>query len=274
MDVLDHVLAPHVAEVDLERALAPEQRAVDRALAAQRAELGVDQRCRRGSRSIAALRCRVQVQHARLLADVDRLQQVDEAHVGERAGEARLARAAPLLEPGALLALQNEVHARDDLFDVDRLGQVVLDAELEAADLALHRQVARQEDERDVGPFRACADLFDEREPVDARQARVGEDQVGPRDIEHLERGLGVGAGRDVVAGLAQADFEHPQASRVGVDEQEVLLGHGIYCLSFAGAGPNAIPCWDTKRSDFMRRACLTLSVALAYGRHHENGRY
>ena len=52
---------------------------------------------------------------------------------------------------------EEQVHARDELADEDRLGEVVLDAELEAADLVLDRLLAREEDDRDRSPSPACS---------------------------------------------------------------------------------------------------------------------
>ena len=48
---------------------------------------------------------------------------------------------------------QEQVHARDELAHEDRLGEVVLDAELEAADLVLDRFLAREEDDRNARPL-------------------------------------------------------------------------------------------------------------------------
>ena len=45
--------------------------------------------------------------------------------------------------PRPLLLLQQDADPGEDLFDVDRLGQVLVDAELEAADLVLDRRLRR-----------------------------------------------------------------------------------------------------------------------------------
>ncbi len=210
-----------------ERALVPHQEAIDGRLARERAELGVhDAAVLKVDR--AALLARREVHYTGLAADVDGLQEVDEPHVGEGATEARLGRDVAQLQALALLALQLEVHAGDDLFDVDRLGEVVLDAELQAPDLALDRAVARQEHEGDAAPVVVLPELLHQLEAVHAGQARVGEDQVGRRKLDHLDRLFGVATGSDRVASLTKAHLEDPQATRVGIDEQQVLFRHGV----------------------------------------------
>ncbi len=214
----------HGAELEVELTLVPHQESVDRAIALQVAALRVDQAPVEEVDRTAAVTVG-ELEHTGLPADVDRLEQVDQTHLRKRAAEAGLGEAPPLQAP-TLVTLEHQVHARDDLFDVDRLGEVVLDAQLEAADLALHRAVARQEDERDLGVLRALTELLDEAEAIELRQSSVAEDQVRLAELDHLEGRLRILAARDRVPGLAQTDLQHPQASRVGIDEEEVLLRH------------------------------------------------
>ena len=131
-----------------------------------------------------------------------------------------------VLERLALLLLQQDLDARDDLFDVDRLGEVVLDAQLEPADLVLDVGLRRQEDERDRRPVGVLLEPLDELEAVHLRHLGVGDDEVGRRGLDLAERVEPVDRGRDVEAGLLQADFENAKALGVTVDEKEALLGH------------------------------------------------
>src|SRR5690606_16063974 len=85
----------------------------------------------------------------RLPADVEGLHQIDHAHVGEGSREAALRVLAPL-QLLLLRLLENHPDAGDALFDVDRLGLVVLTAQLEPADLELHRLLVGEEDEGDA----------------------------------------------------------------------------------------------------------------------------
>src|SRR5262249_30679731 len=85
-------------------------------------------------RRAAALAC--EVDDARFPTDLDGLNEIDHRHVGELPGELGL-RLALLRQRRALLLLKQDLHARDDLLDVDRRVQVLLDAELEPTDLVL-----------------------------------------------------------------------------------------------------------------------------------------
>src|SRR5690606_32803178 len=125
----DPLLGADGAEVDLELALVPEEQAVDGRFRPELAELRIDE-LPVAEHHTPALRAVAELEHARLAADLHRLEEIDQPHVGERAREARLGDRVAPRQPLALLALQGEVDARDDLFDVDGLDEVVLDAQL------------------------------------------------------------------------------------------------------------------------------------------------
>ena len=72
----------------------------------------------------------------------------------------------------------------------------------------------------------------DELVAVQARQARVAEDQVGCREFDLGERIGPVARRRDAVPRLLQAYFQHPDAARVGVDQKELFLCHYSTCPS------------------------------------------
>jgi hypothetical protein len=44
--------------------------------------------------------------------------------------------------------------------------------------------------------------------------------------MEYLQRLSYAGATRDVIARVPKAHFEHAEAARIGIDDEEVLLGH------------------------------------------------
>ena len=217
----------HLAELEIEVALAPDQEAIHGRLAGLVAELGVAELSFFEEDRPATI-ARRQVQHAALAADVDRLQQIDQAHVRQRAREARRRQRVPMLQALALSALQLEVHARDDLLDVDRLGEVVLDAELEAADLALDRAIAGQEHEGDVRPIGVFAQMLDQREAVDLGQPSVRDDHVGRRQLHHRQRTFAVTARCDTITGLTEAYREDSETSLVRIYQEEVLLGQAV----------------------------------------------
>src|SRR4029077_20573722 len=100
----------------------------------------------------------------------------------------------------------------DDLFDVDRLGQIILDAELEAADLVLDRGLAREEYERDISPVCRRSYFLAELEAVDVvRKLGLADDQVGRVQLELVERILDGHRRRDGKPRLAQGHLEHSQ---------------------------------------------------------------
>src|SRR5215468_9125462 len=132
---VDHVLAPDRLELDLELAVGPDEQAIHRVLALQPAELGVDDlavpKVDRRAPALAG-----EVDDAGFSTYFNGLNQVNDRHVGELAGELGL-RLALLRQRRALLLLKEDLDPGDDLLDVDRLRQVLLDAELEPADLVL-----------------------------------------------------------------------------------------------------------------------------------------
>ena len=171
------------------------------------------------------MRVVVDVKDAALPRYLERLQKVDDGHVLDRTLEfgstrLRLARRDALLRAPR----EKEVHARDELAHEDRLGEVVLDAELEPADLVFDRFLARQKDDRDRGPFRTLFEPPDERIAVHAGQLGVGEDEIGRRELDLAEGIHAVSSRGDAVAGFLEADFEDPHTARVGVHQQELLL--------------------------------------------------
>ena len=85
-------------------------------------------------------------------------------------------------------AREEQVHARDQLAHEDGLGEVVLDAELEAADLVLDRLLAREEHDRDRGPLGLLLEPAHQRVAIERGKAGVGEDQIGRRVLDLRER--------------------------------------------------------------------------------------
>src|SRR5690606_1520679 len=236
-----------LAELEVELALVPDEEAIDRGLAAELAELGVLERAVLEVDG-AAPSARGEVEHAALAADVDRLEQIDHAHVGEGPAETGLGPHGLALEGFALVALELELDPREDLFDVDGLGEVIGDAELEAADLALHRGVAREEDQRDVLELFVFAELLDEGEAIEVGKDRVGQDEIGPGERDHLQRARRVLTGRHAETGLAQADLENAETALISVDEEEVLLRHEKRSARYVSV-ENATPACQASRN-------------------------
>nr|WP_231864925.1 hypothetical protein [Sorangium cellulosum] len=224
---LDPVGVVDLAELDLERPLVPQERAVDGLLAAEPAERRVDDLALAEVDLRLVVRVR-QVDDPALPAHLERLQQIHDVHVEDRPGEPgpprrrEVARRDPLARPPR----EEQRHARDELAHEDRLGQVVLDAELQPADLVLDGPLAREEDDRDRGPVGVLLHLADEGISVHVGEARVAEDEVRRGDLELRESVRSVLRGGHAVTGLFQADLEDPNAARIRVDQEELLLGH------------------------------------------------
>ena len=204
-------------ELDGKLAVVPQQQAVDRALAGQAPELRVDHLAVAEVDSAAFSLAAVDLDDARLARELDGLHEIDHRHVAERALKA-CARVSAL-DPLALRALQNQPDARADLFDVDGLREVVLDAELEAAHLVLDGGVRREEEERNLSPVGMLLEAAAKLEAVEAGQLDVGDDHLGRLRGDARER-IGTAGGRlDDVAVLLEVDLEQPQALGVPVDE-------------------------------------------------------
>jgi hypothetical protein len=123
--------------------------------------------------------------------------------------------------------LEQDIDPRDDLFDVDRLGQVVVDTELEAANLVLDRGLGGEEHERDLGPVGGAAHTTTELEAIEVGwKFRFGNDQVGCVELELVERVGYRYRRRDGKSRFAKRDLQHSQTASVAIDQEQALLGH------------------------------------------------
>ena len=75
------------------------------------------------------------------------------------------------------LMAQRRPHAREQLVHAERLGDVIVGAEIERLDLAGLVAAARQDDDRDA--LVARSDRPQQLEPVDIGQAEIENDEVG-----------------------------------------------------------------------------------------------
>jgi hypothetical protein len=106
-----------------------------------------------------------------------------------------------LVDPLAVLVLLEQLgHARAQLLDVDRLGQVVVRAALHRVDGRLHRAVSG--DHQHADPRIDAFHLVQDTEAVRTGQHQIGEDQTDVAVLSHvLQRGFRLGEGHDTVAG-------------------------------------------------------------------------
>ncbi|MEZ4312197.1 MAG: hypothetical protein R3F14_29565 [Polyangiaceae bacterium] len=174
---LDDVGVVDLAELDLEGALVPDEGAVDGLLAAQAAKDGVDALAV-AEEDVRLVRLVLEVHDAALAVHLEGLDEVDHAHVGDRAGEAGAAReVAPGGEALARAARDEEVHAGDELAHEDRLGEVASSTPSPVADLVLDRLLAGEEDDGDGSTAGVLLELPHERIVHDG-EASVGEHEV------------------------------------------------------------------------------------------------
>ena len=120
--------------------------------------------------------------------------------------------------PAHLGAPQRGLDPARELAHRERLGDVVVGAELEPDDLVDLLGLGGQHDDRDrAAAAQPAADL----EPVDPRQHQVEHDEVERLLVEALERLAAVGGLDDVVALLAQRIGEQRLDRLLIVDEQD-----------------------------------------------------
>ena len=120
---------------------------------------------------------------------------------------------------------QGRAHARQQLFHAERLGDVVVGAEIERLHLAGLVAAARQHDDRHA--FVAAADHAQQIMAVDVGQAEIEDDQRGILG-ELLQRDLAVGGFEDFIALRAQS---HPQqlSDRGFVVDDQDLDGGSVH---------------------------------------------
>ena len=113
---------------------------------------------------------------------------------------------------------QDRPHARDQLLDAEGLGDVVVAAESEPADLVLGRVASGEEQDRQVPP--AGGEPPGHLEAVEVGQHHVEDQHVGPellRPVQRLPAGTG---GRDVEARVAQRHRHELRDVQLVVDHE------------------------------------------------------
>ncbi len=164
--------------------------------------------------------------HPTLAADLEGLEQIDQAHVFERSREPGAALAAGVPgNPFLLVPREQHVHPSHQLTHQNRLVQELFDAELQSADeLTLILRIHHQH-HRDLGELRALLHARHQLEPIFPRQSRVDHGQIGHRNVEFAE-GVGhVGGCGDQIALLLQAHLENTNAAGIGINEEDLLFG-------------------------------------------------
>ena len=124
--------------------------------------------------------------------------------------------------------------ARDELLEAERLDEVVVAAEREAAHLVLGRVLRGEEQYGDPSALGAQppADL----EAVEVGEHHVEDDEVGLDGRGGRERVAPVRHGVDVEAEVAQGRLEHRTQVVLVVDEQKAFSGHESNIASLPGS--------------------------------------
>jgi hypothetical protein len=119
--------------------------------------------------------------------------------------------------------------AGDELALVERLGQVIVGARLEARHDVVARTPRREDEHRDVVGGRVALQLLTESQAVPVREPQVQHDQDGPVGMEGpLAFGEG-GGGLDLKVVLEQHVPGQGQDGGVVLDDEDGGLVHGRF---------------------------------------------
>ena len=116
--------------------------------------------------------------------------------------------------------------ARDELLEAERLHEVVVAAEREAAHLVLGAVAGGEEQHRRAAAVGAQPPAH--LEAVEVGEHHVEHDQVGPHRRDRVERLATVRGGVDLEADVPQRGVEHRAEVLLVVDEQQAFLGHRV----------------------------------------------
>ena len=106
---------------------------------------------------------------------------------------------------------------------MERLGEVVVGADLEADHLVGDLVPGREHDDRHLA---LLADLAADRQPIHAWQHDVQDDEVGLHLGEAGDRIGSVGDGLDLVTLPAEVDAGQLQDVLLVVDDEDLLIAH------------------------------------------------
>jgi hypothetical protein len=129
------------------------------------------------------------------------------------------------------------LRTRQHLGKVERLGDVVVDAELEPFDLVLDAVHGREHDDRDIPAILVLVVALELLGDFPAREPRhdvVEEHKVWPERLYELERLAAVLGLGDLESELAQHDVKELEVDRLVVDNQDLVLG---FHFTFQRAG-------------------------------------
>jgi hypothetical protein len=124
----------------------------------------------------------------------------------------------------AARAAQHGAHARDQLFEAERLGHVVVTADRQALDLLLGGVAGGQEDDRHVVPV--GAEPLHDGEAVAVGQHHVEHHQVGPELLGRAEGVGSVGSYLDAESFVPQGGCDEVGDGCLVVDDEHSGVSH------------------------------------------------
>ena len=138
------------------------------------------------------------------------------------------------------LVSEGRPHARQEFLHAERLGDVVVCAEIQRFDLGGLVAAAREHDNGHV--FALSPDFAQEIEPLHVRQPEIEDDEIG-RLCHQLERRLGIWRVDGLVALRAQSHAQQFADWRLVVDDQhsEGRSGHAAVSRCSAGLGTGSV---------------------------------
>ena len=117
------------------------------------------------------------------------------------------------------VAAQQGADPREELVDVEGLGQVVLGAGVETGDAVSRVGLGREHQDRHRDPVAAQA--AQEVEPLHGGEPAVEDRHVVGAGQREVQAAVAVGGGLDVVALLVEEPFEHLDQVGVVLDQQQ-----------------------------------------------------
>ena len=121
---------------------------------------------------------------------------------------------------------QDRLDPQDDLARAERLGDVVVGAELEADDAVELLALRGQHDERQAGGRGVALEQARELEAVEARQHQIEDDEVGETAANRLESAVAPAFDRHSEAGALEVELQHFGDVRLVFDDQNARRDH------------------------------------------------
>ena len=134
--------------------------------------------------------------------------------------------ALPFIRIGALDSAQHGAHPAYQLLRAERLGDVIVGAQLQAEDAVDLLAACGQHDDRRVrGGAQPAGDL----QPVDFGQHEVKHHQVEALARQQVQRCLTILRGRHLKAGSLQIEADDLSDAGLVIDHQNSLFAHGLH---------------------------------------------